>query len=61
LIEAERCTLCNKCVEVCPRKCLEIILRPPSSLRGRHPTISNKKPGRIKLCRVLPVIALYQL
>jgi formate dehydrogenase beta subunit len=24
-IEAERCTLCNKCVEVCPQKCLEII------------------------------------
>jgi ferredoxin len=24
-IEAEHCTLCNKCVEVCPQKCLEII------------------------------------
>jgi ferredoxin len=24
-IEAERCTLCNKCVEVCPQECLEII------------------------------------
>jgi len=24
-IEAERCTLCNKCIEVCPQKCLEII------------------------------------
>jgi len=24
-IEAERCTLCNKCVEACPHKCLEII------------------------------------
>ncbi|MFB0534277.1 MAG: FAD-dependent oxidoreductase, partial [Anaerolineae bacterium] len=24
-IEAERCTLCNKCVEVCPQKCLEIM------------------------------------
>ena len=24
-IEAERCTLCNKCVKVCPHKCLEII------------------------------------
>jgi len=24
-IEAEPCTLCNKCVEVCPQKCLEII------------------------------------
>jgi len=24
-IEAERCTLCKKCVEVCPQKCLEII------------------------------------
>ncbi len=23
-IEAERCTLCNKCAEVCPQKCLEI-------------------------------------
>ena len=24
-IEADRCTLCNKCVEVCPHECLEII------------------------------------
>jgi NADPH-dependent glutamate synthase beta subunit-like oxidoreductase len=24
-VEAEHCTLCNKCIEVCPQKCLEII------------------------------------